>query len=152
MNIDSVNLIYFSPTGTSKKIVEAIARGMRTDTGGQLDLTPPAAKTRAFDELHSGLAIIGAPGYSGRIPIDAIDRLRRIKANDTPAVIVVLYGNREFDDALLELKNLIVDAGFKPVAGSAFIGEHSFSNDDTRLLPPDGRMQTTWRRRSGSAA
>lgn len=133
MKIDSVKLIYFSPTQTTQTIVEAIARGFNAKTTVPIDLTLPAAKTASFDELTSELAIIGAPVYSGRIPIDAKDRLGRIRANNTPAVLVVLYGNREYDDALLELKTQTEKAGFIPVAGGAFIGEHSFTSEKTPI-------------------
>ena len=40
---------------------------------------------------------------------------------------MVLYGNRNFDDGLMELKNVMRDNGFMPVAAGAFVGEHSFS-------------------------
>lgn len=45
----------------------------------------------------------------------------------------VMYGNREYEDALLELNNIVVEAGFQPVAGGAFIDEHSFENDSTPI-------------------
>jgi flavodoxin/Pyruvate/2-oxoacid:ferredoxin oxidoreductase delta subunit len=140
MKINSTKLLYFSPTKTTKKVVEAIAQGIQVDTVEQLDLTPPAARTRRFDEIRDELVIIGSPVYGGRIPIDASHRLQRLKANNTPAVIVVVYGNREYEDALLELKDLAVEAGFRPVAGGAFIGEHSFANDSTPIA--NGRPDT----------
>ena len=59
--------------------------------------------------------------------------MRRVKGDGTPAVLVVVYGNREFEDALIELRDLMVEQGFRPVAGAAFIGEHSFSNDATPI-------------------
>jgi len=133
MNSNSIKLIYFSPTGTTEKVLAAIAEGIQVDTVKQLDLTPPEAGIRPFAEMHAELAVIGAPVYGGRIPKDAKYRLQRINANNTPAVIVVMYGNREFEDALLELYNIVVEAGFKPVAGGAFIGEHSFENDSTPI-------------------
>ena len=49
------------------------------------------------------------------------------------AIIVVVYGNRDFDDALLELKNLVIESGFTPIAGGAFVGEHSFSTEETPI-------------------
>jgi hypothetical protein len=48
--------------------------------------------------------------YAGRISADAKFRLQRIKANNTQAVIVVMYGNREYEDALLELNDIVVNA------------------------------------------
>ena len=43
--------------------------------------------------------------------------------------------------ALLELKDLSIELGFKPVAGGAFIGEHSFSTEDVPIANgrPDSR-------------
>ncbi len=140
MNINSAKLIYFSPTQTTRKIIEGIAQGVQPVTIEHLDLTPPEARTRTLLESHDELAIIGSPVYSGRVPVDAASRLRRLKGHDAPAVIVVVYGNRAYEDALLELRDLVVDAGFKPFAAGAFIGEHSFSTIATPIAVqrPDG--------------
>ncbi len=83
--------------------------------------------------MHDGLAVIGSPVYGGRIPIDMISRLRRLKGNGIPAAVVVLYGNRAYEDALLELRDLALETGFRPVAAGAFIGEHSYSTDRTPI-------------------
>ena len=56
-----------------------------------------------FNEWNNVLSIIGVPVYGGRVPVEAISRLQRLKANNTPAVIVVVYGNRDYNDAILEL-------------------------------------------------
>jgi len=126
MNIHSVKLVYFSPTGTSKQVVEAIAKGIQA-SGEHLNLTPPTARTQEFEKLHDELAVIAAPVYAGRIPPEAVYRLSRFSADNTPAVLVAVYGNRHYDDALVELRDLTIELGFKPVAGGAFIGEHSYS-------------------------
>jgi ferredoxin len=90
--------------------------------------------------VSAGLAVIGAPVYGGRIPLEAAYRLRRLNARGAPAVVVALYGNREYEDALLELRDIAIDAGFVPVAGAAFIGEHSYDSADTPIATgrPDG--------------
>ena len=133
MNINSVKLVYFSPTNTTARVVAGIARGIHVDSVEQLDMTPPDTRTREFEEMHSELVIIGAPVYGGRIPPEAIYRLRRIKGNGTPAVVIAVYGNRAYDDALLELRDLAAELGFRPVAGSAFIGEHSYDSEATPI-------------------
>jgi ferredoxin len=128
MKINAVKLIYFSPTGTTKKTLQAIARGIGVGRVETLDLTPPDAKGRTFPPLRADeLALIGAPVYGGRIPLVAVERLRQVKGQGTPAALVVLYGNREFEDALLELRDLAAEQGFRPLAGGAFLGEHSYS-------------------------
>lgn len=133
MDIKSLKLIYFSPTKTTQKILEGIAEGIAPDSVQHIDLSPPDASTQTFEEMHDEFVIVGVPVYSGRVPLEAKKRLQRLKANNTPAAVVVVYGNREFEDALLELKNLASEAGFIPVAGGAFIGEHSFSNEATPI-------------------
>jgi len=133
MNFKKVKLIYFSPTNTTKTTLENIARGMQIEPVEHVSLTPPKTREVNFKGAPDELAIIGTPVYGGRVPLAALDRLKGFKANGTPAVIVVVYGNREFEDALLELTNLATEAGFTPVAGGAFIGEHSFSNDETPI-------------------
>jgi len=133
MRIKSVILIYFSPTHTTEKIVEGIAQGIQIDIVARLDLTPPEARTREFEEMHDELVIIGAPVYGGRIPHEAVHRLRRIKGNGTPAGVVAVYGNRAYEDAPLELRDLAAELGFRPVAGGAFIGEHSYDSETTPI-------------------
>ncbi len=127
MEIETVRLIYFSPTGTTRRVLQGIAQGLAATVGAPVDLTPPAAETQDIPALGDGLALIGAPVYAGRIPPVAARRLRRVQGRDTPAVVVVVYGNRAYEDALLELRDLVVAQGFVPVAGAAFIGEHSYS-------------------------
>ncbi len=128
MHIDAIQLVYFSPTGTTKRIVEGIAAAFQDVHIRRLDLTRPGNADCDFEAILEGLTIIGAPVYAGRIPAEAERRFRRLKSKGSPAIIVVVYGNREFEDALLELSDIAVVTGFKPVGGGTFIGEHSFSS------------------------
>lgn len=130
MEINNVKLIYFSPTGTTQKVVENIARGITDTPVEHIDLTLPDHAQEAITSSSDDLVILGAPVYGGRLPVDAINRFRKVNAGNTLAVVIVVYGNREFEDSLLELKNLAVELGFLPVAGGAFIGEHSFATPD----------------------
>jgi len=132
MKINAVKLIYFSPTRTTRKVLEAIAAGINAESVEHLDLTPPAAGKGA-EAVHADLAILGVPVYAGRVPQTAAYRISRLKAENVPAVIVALYGNRAFEDALVELRDLAEGAGFKPMAAAAFIGEHSFSSEKTPI-------------------
>ncbi len=133
MNADTVKLAYFSPTGTTRKILNGIAEGLGAKNVEQIDLTLPEAESRKTNDIQNELVILGVPVYEGRVSKTAIPRLRQLKADKTPAVIVVVYGNRDFEDALLELNDLSRELGFLPVAGGAFIGEHSFANEERPL-------------------
>lgn len=129
MELTRQKLIFFSPTQTTQKVLTAIAEGTGIQQSDQIDLTPPAGGKLGAIELNNELAIIGVPVYSGRVALEAANRLKQIKGNGTPAIIVVVYGNRDFEDALLELRDLTSEAGFIPVAAAAFIGEHSFATE-----------------------
>lgn len=133
MEFRNVKLIYFSPTQTTQKVLESIANGMGVDIVEQIDLTYPKNAQQPVSAFLDELVIIGAPVYAGRLPAEAVARFKQLRANHTLAIIVVVYGNREFDDALLELKNLVSELGFTPIVGGAFVGEHSFSTKDVPI-------------------
>ena len=128
MNIERAKLIYFSPTRTTKKILEGISEGLQFEVVEAVDLTPPGMKTASSKMISDELVLIGAPVHSGRIPPQAAERIRRFQGRHTPTVVVVVYGNRAYDDALLELRDIAVAAGFRPIAGAAFVGEHSLAD------------------------
>jgi ferredoxin len=130
MNTSSMKLAYFSPTKTTRKVLEAIAQGVGSNDVEHINLTPPDSNSKNFSDFNDELVILGAPVYAGRLPDEAVRRISRLKGNHTPAVVVVLYGNREYEDALLELKDLALTLGFVPIAGGAFIGEHSYTNTE----------------------
>jgi ferredoxin len=71
--------------------------------------------------------------YGGRIPREGAYRLRQLVAHGVPAAVVAVYGNREYEDALLELRDIALEVGFVPMAGAAFIGEHSYDHPDTPI-------------------
>ncbi|WDP91248.1 MAG: 4Fe-4S binding protein [Desulfobacter sp.] len=127
MNQKQTSLIYFSPTGTTRKVLEQIASGLGCDSPEIIDITSSAQRNLGPAPLKGDIVLLGAPVYAGRIPKDAVQYFKGLKGNGKPAVLTVVYGNREFEDALLELKTIAKECGFIPVAGAAFIGEHSFS-------------------------
>jgi ferredoxin len=133
MEVNQVKLIYFSPTGTTQKVLESIAKGINIQDIEDFNLTLPQGAQQTIPPFTDELVIIGAPVYGGRLPVEAINRFKQLKASNTLAILVVVYGNRDFEDALLELKNLAIALGFKPIAGGAFIGEHSFATKDVPI-------------------
>lgn len=112
---------YFSPTGTTYSIAKTIAEGTGCPVA-EMDLSDPNCSAELSENT---VLLASAPVYGGRIPAVALERISRLKGTGQKAVAVVVYGNREFDDALLELKNALTSNGFQVVAGAAFIAEHS---------------------------
>ncbi|WP_316348617.1 4Fe-4S binding protein [Desulfuromonas acetoxidans] len=125
MKINHVHLIYFSPTGTTRNVIDAIAAGMAAEKISRYDLTLSQTPQEQF--LSEGIAVIGIPVYAGRVPVGCLDRLANFSANQIPTILVALYGNREFEDALVELQDITSEKGFNVIAAGAFIGEHSYA-------------------------
>ncbi|WP_462325772.1 4Fe-4S binding protein [Desulfoplanes sp.] len=144
MSHNPTELIFFSPTKTTLATVEAIAAGIHNAETIKTDLTFPV-ETSGRTNPSEGVAILGVPVYGGRVPDLAAKRLRaHVQGNGRPAVVVAVYGNRHYDDALLELNDIAKELGFAPVAGGTFIGEHSFSSRDLPVAtgrPDDNDLQ-----------
>ncbi len=126
MNIKKVHVFYFSPTHTTKIIVQNIGKGINLETY-DYDLTFSCENPKEYSFGKEDLVIIGVPVYGGRTPVVTREMLKRIKGDKALAVPVVIYGNRAYEDCLLELKNILEDNGFETIAGGAFIGEHSYT-------------------------
>lgn len=128
-----VNAFYFSPTGTTGKVAarlaEELSRSMCIEKNVRIiDFTLPDKREVQYDFADDDLVVVGVPVIAGRVPNVLLKFLNAVRGNNASAVAMVVYGNRNYDDALVELKDLLEKAGFIVKAGCAFIGEHSFSN------------------------
>ena len=122
--------VYFSATDTTKKIVLTIADEAARLLGAEredYDFTLPRMRENGFAAGKDDLVIFGTPVYAGRVPNVLLKYLATIQGNGALAVPVVLFGNRNFDDGLIELRDILENTGFHTVAAAAFVGEHSFS-------------------------
>lgn len=124
MNIQQVHVVSFSPTQTSRRVAEAVARGVQASDVQCHDLTLQAEEVQIPADA---LAVVAVPVYGGHVAPVAVQRLKSVQGNHTPAVAVVVYGNRAYEQALVELDALLSAQGFQVVAGGTFIGEHSYS-------------------------
>lgn len=127
-----INKVFFSPTGGTKKIVDSIALNLQklyslNDLLKEIDFTLPDTRKSQLSFEQDELVVIGIPVYAGRVPNILLKYLKTIKAKGSLCVAVVSYGNRNFDDALIEFNDILTDCGFKVIALGAFISEHSFS-------------------------
>lgn len=133
MKIQSLKLVYFSPTGTTKTIIHSVARGINQNTVELIDITKENARKKQLQTSEDDLLVVAVPVYMGRVPALLNEWLHTIKAHNTPTVCIVVYGNRVYEDALLELKDILIKCGCKLIAGAAYIGEHSFSSAETPI-------------------
>ena len=131
MEITVVRALYFSGTGTTEKVVCTLAKALGRYLGASVerfDFTRPEAREAEQRFGPGELAVIGTPVYAGRVPNVLLKYLTgKLRGSGALAIPVVLFGNRNFDDGLIELRNILEQDGLRAVAGAAFVGEHSFS-------------------------
>ena len=116
--------IVFSPTGGTKKAADMIAEtaGMHVE---EIDLTDRTVDFSKYSFEQDDVCFVSVPSYGGRVPNLAVTRLQQMKGNGAAAVLVVVYGNRHYDDTFAELQDALEEAGFYPMAAVAALAEHS---------------------------
>ena len=138
-----INSVWFSPTGTTQVLVENIGKEICRNLGGDAvfkskSFTLPGERAKVLEFGKMDIVVLGVPVYAGRVPNILLKYLDKMNGNGALAVPLVVYGNRNYDDALIELKDIMENRGFTTLAAGAFIGEHSFS----KILAegrPDGK-------------
>ena len=140
-----LNTMYFSPTGTTKKIVSGIAKKIsenidREITINNIDFTLPEVRKETISFTREDIVVMGTPVYAGRVPNVLLKYLNSIAGNGALAIPVVVYGNRNYDDAAIQLQDILELNGFKVIAAGAFIGEHSFSKTLAQNRPDEKDM------------
>lgn len=119
-----LSVIYFSATGGTEKIVKGVAEGF-ADSYKEYNITLPGNREKGITFDSNDIVIVGVPVYAGRVPKFLIDFFANVKGNNTSAVFITVYGNRNYDDALIEVKDTFERNGFIGISAGAFIAEHS---------------------------
>ena len=113
--------IYFSPTGGTKKVADILVSNLN----GEFCDVDICRDIESMTLQAGDICLFSVPSFAGRVPQIAIERIRKITANGTKAVLNCVYGNREWDDTLTELQDTIEACGFVCVAAIAAVAEHS---------------------------
>jgi len=122
--------MYFSGTETTKRTVTHIGKVLSDKFNVDFEeYNFTFKKVRALEKKfnENDIVVFGVPVIAGRVPNVLLKYLDTIIGNGALVVPIVLYGNRNYDDALIELRDILKKDGFNPIAAGAFIGEHSFS-------------------------
>jgi len=135
MKIQSISCVYFSPTGTTKAIAESIAQGINAEFVEMVDITKRSYRESQSLTFKDDIVVLATPVYYGRVPEEIISYLTVLKAEQTPVVLVVVYGNRAIEDALKELHDIAVAGKLIPLAGGVFVAEHSYSSSVYPIAP-----------------
>lgn len=128
--------IYFSGTGITEKVVCTISTELKDSISRlieknielfEFDFTPVNSRKDRLSFSREDIVVIGVPTIAGRVPNLLLKYLNSIEGNGAICIPVVTFGNRNFDDSLVELSSIMKERGFNVIAAAAFVGEHSFS-------------------------
>ena len=114
--------ITFSPTGGTKRSADLLSDVWKEKTEIDLmDRKGDFAKNFAEEDI----CLVAVPSFAGRVPATATERLRQMQGNGAKAIAVVVYGNRAYEDTLVELEDTLKEGGFQVIGGAAVVAEHS---------------------------
>lgn len=119
--LKSTELYYFSPTGGTRKIGEIVAGAMAE----KVKLTNLGERKALGKTSECEVVIVAAPVFGGRIPAIVPEKLKALEGAGKKAVTLAVYGNRAYEDALLELNDVMEARGFQVIASGAFVAQHS---------------------------
>lgn len=120
--------IVFSPTGGTRKVSKCIAEALSEDVD-EIDIS---LKDKNFADINipsDSFVIISMPSFNGRVPLAAIERLSEIKGNSAKTAIVCVYGNRDYEDSLVEMQDEAERNGFNVIAAISAVAEHSIAHE-----------------------
>jgi len=118
----NITQIVFSPTGGTQKIADIISCADKNSIT-KIDISDPNFDCAEIEK--NSIAVIAVPSFGGRVPHAAVERIRKIKGNAAKCIIICVYGNRAYDDTLLELSDTAEESGFIVIAAVAAVAEHS---------------------------
>lgn len=116
--------VVFSPTGGTQKVAALLTDALEGKVT-RVNLTDSKQDFCAVQLTQEDVAVICVPSYGGRVPAVAVKRLTALHGNGARAILVCVYGNRAYEDTLVELEDAARQAGFQVIAAVAAVAEHS---------------------------
>ena len=120
-------LLTFSPTGQSKACALAVAKATKQEFV-ELDVTHFIPRAKPLS-LKDTTLIVSYPVYGGRVPCLFAEFLKEmVTCTNCKAIAIASFGNRAFEDALVEMEDILLAKGV-PLIGAASIGcQHSYTD------------------------
>lgn len=116
--------VVFSPTGGTQKAADAVTE----EWGNNIDRVDLSDAGLDFSKIafeESDMVLAAVPSYYGRVPELAAKRFRQIHGGRARCVIICVYGNRAYEDTLVEMQDIAEECGFQVEAAIAAVAEHS---------------------------
>jgi ferredoxin len=133
VEVKKVQSLYFSPTGNTKKIIEAVSEGLSIPHSTPIDITSKRSRETWPGEVEGDLLLVGVPVWHSTFPAVVLPTLKKLKGEGRYAVPVAVCGHAKFGACLPQVAGILKKQGFKIVAAANFIGEHSYATDESPI-------------------
>lgn len=100
-----------------------------------IDLSVPGTDYTSISFDNDSLVLIAMPSFGGVAPKLALKRLFMLKGNGAMCVIATVYGNRAYEDTLVQMEDYATEAGFKVIAAVSAVAEHSIIREYAKGRP-----------------
>lgn len=115
--------LVFSPTGGTRKVAHAITKSWKNVA--DIDFTDLNIDLEHCSFSKDDLVLIAMPSYGGLAPQFALNRISIVSGNGAKCVIAAVYGNRAYEDTLVQMEDAASKCGFKVIAAISAVAEHS---------------------------
>lgn len=132
--------VIFSPTGGTRRAAEIVTSEWSSSVG-TVDLSDPACDLSKCSFTAGDVVLIALPSYGGRVPAVAAERLSQIKGGSAYCVLLCVYGNRAYEDTLVEMMDIAEKCGFTTAAAISAVAEHSIMHQYAAGRPDGKDMQ-----------
>ena len=91
--IGKIQCVYFSPKGSTRKILHTISENIGIQVTDSLDLTLPHQRESWTGKIECDLLLIGVPVYYGTIPSIMLSPLRKLQGYGKWSIPIAVFGN-----------------------------------------------------------
>ena len=137
MEIRKATVLFFSGTGTTEAYARAFAEELPCDAE-VLEIRHDADMSKAMGPRE--LLVLAVPVYAGWAPPFVWEKLEGLRGEDTPSVLLAVYGARDYDSALFEMDAKLHEKGFTTVGAAALVARHSVAQEVAADRPDTGDL------------
>ena len=128
----TLQVVFFSPTKNTQKILAQIAGGMNYPLATQpyIDITTRLQRKNINKKITGDIILFGVPVYIGKIPSMVLPVIAALEGNGRWMIPVAISGHVTHGECLENMIWLFRRQGFRILAAAKFIGKHSFTTSN----------------------
>ena len=135
MHDQSLQVVFFSPTKNTQKILAQIAGGMNLPYTPEpfIDITTKINQKIINEKIVGDIILFGVPVYISKIPSMVLPVITALEGNGRWIIPVAVSGHVTHGECLENMIWVFKQQNFRILAAAKFIGRHSFTSAEFLL-------------------